>query len=167
MEQGAAERLEGLREQIRLHAHRYYVLDDPIISDGEYDELFRQLLEIEARHPELVTADSPSHRVGGPPLAAFAPVRHATPMLSLDNIFSATEFTAFAERVQRFLRLDEPVRYVTEPKLDGLAVELVYRDGLLEVGATRGDGQSGENITAQLKTVPSIPLRLDPQAAAG
>lgn len=167
MEQGPAERLEGLREQIRLHAHRYYVLDDPIISDGEYDELFRQLLEIEARHPELVTADSPSHRVGGPPLAAFAPVRHATPMLSLDNIFSATEFTAFAERVQRFLRLDEPVRYVTEPKLDGLAVELVYRDGLLEVGATRGDGQSGENITAQLKTVPSIPLRLDPQPAAG
>lgn len=167
MEQGPAERLEGLREQIRLHAHRYYVLDDPIISDGEYDELFRQLLEIEARHPELVTADSPSHRVGGPPLAAFAPVRHATPMLSLDNIFSATEFTAFAERVQRFLRLDEPVRYVTEPKLDGLAVELVYRDGLLEVGATRGDGQSGENITAKLKTVPSIPLRLDPQPAAG
>lgn len=166
MEQGPAERLEGLREQIRLHAHRYYVLDDPIISDGEYDELFRQLLEIEARHPELVTADSPSHRVGGPPLAGFAPVRHATPMLSLDNIFAATEFTAFAERVQRFLRLDEPVRYVTEPKLDGLAVELVYRDGLLEVGATRGDGQSGENITAQLKTVPSIPLRLDPQAAA-
>ena len=167
MVQGAAERLEGLREQIRLHAHRYYVLDDPIISDGEYDELFRQLLAIEARHPELVTADSPSHRVGGPPLAAFAPVRHATPMLSLDNIFAATEFAAFAERVQRFLRLDEPVRYVTEPKLDGLAVELVYRDGLLEVGATRGDGQSGENITAQLKTVPSIPLRLDPQAAAG
>ena len=167
MVQGAAERLEGLREQIRLHAHRYYVLDDPIISDGEYDELFRQLLAIEARHPELVTADSPSHRVGGPPLAGFAPVRHATPMLSLDNIFAATEFTAFAERVQRFLRLDEPVRYVTEPKLDGLAVELVYRDGLLEVGATRGDGQSGENITAQLKTVPSIPLRLDPQPAAG
>ena len=167
MEQGAAERLEGLREQIRLHAHRYYVLDDPIISDGEYDELFRQLLAIEARHPELVTADSPSHRVGGPPLAGFAQVRHATPMLSLDNIFAATEFTAFAERVQRFLRLDEPVRYVTEPKLDGLAVELVYRDGLLEVGATRGDGQSGENITAQLKTVPSIPLRLDPQPAAG
>ena len=167
MEQGPAERLEGLREQIRLHAHRYYVLDDPIISDGEYDELFRQLLAIEARHPELVTADSPSHRVGGPPLAGFAPVRHATPMLSLDNIFAATEFAAFAERVQRFLRLDEPVRYVTEPKLDGLAVELVYRDGLLEVGATRGDGQSGENITAQLKTVPSIPLRLDPQAAAG
>lgn len=167
MVQGAAERLEGLREQIRLHAHRYYVLDDPIISDGEYDELFRQLLAIEARHPELVTADSPSHRVGGPPLAGFAPVRHATPMLSLDNIFAATEFAAFAERVQRFLRLDEPVRYVTEPKLDGLAVELVYRDGLLEVGATRGDGQSGENITAQLKTVPSIPLRLDPQAAAG
>ena len=167
MVQGAAERLEGLREQIRLHAHRYYVLDDPIISDGEYDELFRQLLAIEARHPELVTADSPSHRVGGPPLAGFAQVRHATPMLSLDNIFAATEFTAFAERVQRFLRLDEPVRYVTEPKLDGLAVELVYRDGLLEVGATRGDGQSGENITAQLKTVPSIPLRLDPQPAAG
>ena len=167
MAQGAAERLQALREQIRLHAHRYYVLDDPLISDGEYDELFRELLDLEAQHPELVTADSPSHRVGGPPLAAFAPVRHASPMLSLDNLFAADEFMAFAERVQRFLRLDEPVGYVTEPKLDGLAVELVYRDGLLEVGATRGDGWSGENITAQLKTVPSIPLRLDPRAVAG
>ncbi len=167
MAQGAAERLQALREQIRLHAHRYYVLDDPLISDGEYDELFRELLELEAQHPELVTADSPSHRVGGAPLAAFAPVRHASPMLSLDNLFAADEFMAFAERVQRFLRLDEPVDYVTEPKLDGLAVELVYRDGLLEVGATRGDGRTGENITAQLKTVPSIPLRLDPQAIAG
>lgn len=162
-----ADRLETLREQIRLHAHRYYVLDDPVISDGEYDELFRQLLELEARYPELVTADSPSHRVGGAVLAAFALVRHATPMLSLDNIFSADECTAFAERVQRFLRLEEPVRYITEPKLDGLAVELVYRDGALEVGATRGDGQTGENITAQLKTVSSIPLRLDSLARVG
>ncbi|MDX9835441.1 MAG: NAD-dependent DNA ligase LigA, partial [Desulfobulbus sp.] len=162
-----ADRLEALREQIRLHAHRYYVRDDPVISDGEYDELFRQLLELEARYPKLVTADSPSHRVGGAVLAAFAPVKHATPMLSLDNIFSADECTAFAERVQRFLRLEEPVRYITEPKLDGLAVGLVYRDGALEVGATRGDGQTGENITAQLKTVSSIPLRLDSSARAG
>ena len=167
MEQGLAERLEELREQIRLHAHRYYVLDDPIIADGEYDELFRELLAVEAQHPELITADSPSHRVGGAPLSAFAPVRHSSPMLSLDNIFSAAEWAAFAERVQRFLRLEEPVRYVTEPKLDGLAVEVVYRDGVLEVGATRGDGLTGENITVQLKTVPSIPLRLDPSAVTG
>ena len=160
MTQGTAERLEHLREQIRLHAHRYYVLDDPIISDGEYDALFRELLTLEAAHPELVTADSPSHRVGGPPLQAFAPAAHASPMLSLDNIFSVAEFAAFADKVRRYLKTDEPLRFITEPKLDGLAVELVYRQGVLVVGSTRGDGLVGENITAQLKTVPSIPLRL-------
>jgi len=160
MEQGAAERLEQLREQIRWHAHRYYVLDDPIVSDGEYDALFRELLALEAAHPELVTADSPSHRVGGPPLQAFAPVEHVAPMLSLDNIFSAAEFIAFAERVRRYLKTEAPLRFITEPKLDGLAVELVYRQGVLAVGSTRGDGLVGENITAQLKTVASIPLKL-------
>ena len=160
MDRGVEDRLESLRQQIRLHAHRYYVLDDPIISDGEYDALFRELLALEAAHPELVTADSPSHRVGGLPLQAFAPAEHVSPMLSLDNIFSVAEFAAFAEKVQRYLKTDEPLRFITEPKLDGLAVELVYRQGVLMVGSTRGDGLVGENITAQLKTVASIPLTL-------
>ncbi|WP_310600189.1 NAD-dependent DNA ligase LigA [Desulfobulbus sp.] len=160
MNQEMADRLERLREQIRFHGHRYYVLDDPVIADGEYDALFRQLLELEAAHPELVTPDSPSHRVGGLPLETFTPAEHVSPMLSLDNIFSADEFAAFEDKVRRYLKTDEPLRYVIEPKLDGLAVELVYRQGLLAAGSTRGDGLVGENITAQLKTVATIPLRL-------
>lgn len=160
MGQETVDRLEKLREQIRFHAHRYYVLDDPIISDGEYDVLFQELLALETQHPELITEDSPSHRVGGAALQAFATVQHAYPMLSLDNIFSVAEFSSFAERLQRYLRVEQPVRLMTEPKLDGLAVELVYRHGVLSVGSTRGDGLVGEDITAQLKTVQAIPLRL-------
>lgn len=155
----AADRLEELRGQLRFHAHRYYVLDDPIISDGEYDALFRELLVLEQEYPELVTADSPSHRVGGPPLHSFAQVEHASPMLSLDNIFDVQELAAFVDKSFRFLKADGPLCFMTEPKLDGLAVELVYRQGMLAVGSTRGDGLVGEDITAQLKTVPSIPLR--------
>ena len=162
MQQRASKRLEELREQIRFHAHQYYVLDDPIIADGEYDALFQELLDLETRHPELVTPDSPSHRVGGPPVQAFVPVEHAYPMLSLDNIFSFEEFRAFAEKIQRYLKSDQPPHFVTEPKLDGLAVDLVYRHGVLAVGSTRGDGLIGEDITAQLKTIPTIPLRLQP-----
>lgn len=160
MGQGVAERLEQLRQQIGFHAHRYHVLDDPVIADGEYDALFRELLTLEAAHPELVSDDSPSHRVGGAPSQAFATVAHGSPMLSLENIFSPAEFAAFENKVQRFLKTDEPLRFITEPKLDGLAVELVYRQGVLSLGSTRGDGLVGENITAQLKTVQSIPLRL-------
>nr|WP_321466522.1 NAD-dependent DNA ligase LigA [uncultured Desulfobulbus sp.] len=161
MDQGqAVERLAQLREQLRFHAHRYYVLDDPIISDGEYDRLFRELLDLETKYPQLVSDDSPSHRVGGLPLPSFQPAEHITPMLSLDNIFSAEELIAFVERLLRYLRTDQEVSYICEPKLDGLAVELVYRDGLLVLGATRGDGFVGENVTAQLRTVASIPLRL-------
>ena len=154
------EELEALRREIESHAHRYYVLDDPVISDGEYDALFRRLLELEALHPDLVTADSPSHRVGGAVLPGFAEVRHFSPMLSLDNIFSSAEFVEFAGKIQRFLKTDQALRFVTEPKLDGLAVDLVYRQGLFEVGSTRGDGTVGEDVTAQLKTVRSIPLRV-------
>lgn len=160
MDKRAAERLVELREQIRFHAHRYYVLDDPVISDGEYDALFRELLALEAEHPELVSQDSPSCRVGGAPLQAFAAVQHALPMLSLDNIFSFAEVASFEEKLQRYLKSDQPIRFITEPKLDGLAVELVYRQGVLSVGSTRGDGLAGEDITAQLKTVQAIPLRL-------
>ena len=161
-----ADRLQALREQLRFHAHRYYTLDDPMISDGEYDALFRELLELEAQHPDLVTMDSPSHRVGGLPLPAFASVAHASVMLSLDNIFSDAELVAFDEKVRRYLKTDAQLGYITEPKLDGLAVELVYRQGMLVVGSTRGDGVVGEDVTAQLKTVQSIPLRLRDTADA-
>ncbi len=160
MERRKVDRLEELRERIRFHAHRYYVLDDPVISDGEYDALFRELLTIETAHPELITEDSPSRRVGGPPLETFSQAEHASPMLSLDNIFSDDEFVAFEEKLRRYLKTDMPLRFITEPKLDGLAVELVYRQGAFVLGSTRGDGLVGENVTAQLRTVQSIPLRL-------
>ncbi len=162
MQHGVKARLEALREQIRLHADRYYILDDPIISDGEYDALFAELLALEAQHPDLVTEDSPSHRVGGSAMQSFASVGHVHPMLSLDNIFSYDDFVAFADKVQRFLKTEEPTLFITEPKLDGLAVDLTYVKGILRTGSTRGDGFTGEDITAQLKTVPSIPLRLKP-----
>ncbi|MBM9537220.1 NAD-dependent DNA ligase LigA [Desulfobulbus alkaliphilus] len=156
----AKARLEKVRELIRYHDHRYHVLDDPVISDGEYDLLFQELLALEARYPDLVSADSPSHRLGGSVAEGFTAVRHVHPMLSLDNIFSTIEFQSFQEKLQRFLRTDLPLRFMTEPKVDGLAVELVYRQGFLHTGSTRGDGLIGENITAQLKTVKAIPLRL-------
>lgn len=149
-----------LREQINYHNHRYYVLDDPVIADAEYDRLFRRLLELEQEYPELVTPDSPSRRVGGLPLSRFEEVRHVHPMLSLDNVFSSDELAEFEEKLQRFLKSSAPITYVAEPKLDGLAVELVYEQGVLVTGSTRGDGVVGENITAQLKTVQSVPLKL-------
>lgn len=154
------ERLSALRERINHHAYRYYVLDDPVLSDGEYDRLFQELLDLETRYPELVSDDSPSHRVGGPILDQFEGVAHVYPMLSLENVFSAADFGDFEDKLKRYLKSETPITYCVEPKLDGLAVELVYEGGLLTVGSTRGDGQTGENITAQLKTVRSIPLRL-------
>lgn len=156
----ARQRLAVLREQINYHGHRYYVQDAPEIADGEYDALFQELLALEGQYPDLVTADSPSQRVGGSPLAQFQQVAHRQPMLSLENAFSQADMLAFEERLLRFLKIDEPLDYVAEPKLDGLAVELVYADGLLVVGSTRGDGQTGEDITANLKTIATIPLRL-------
>ena len=149
-----------LRDQLHYHNYRYYVLDDPIISDAEYDRLFRRLLELETQYPELVTPDSPSQRVGGAVLPGFAEVRHVHPMLSLDNVFSVQELREFDEKIHRYLQTNDPVAYMAEPKMDGLAVELVYEQGVFSVGSTRGDGEVGENITAQLKTIPDIPLRL-------
>ncbi len=159
-ERQAAARLEELRQQIRNHDYRYYVLDDPVISDAEYDRLFRELLELEEQYPQLVTPDSPSRRVGGAPLSHFEEVEHPLPMLSLDNVFDESEFAGFDQRVRRFLQLDGELVYVAEPKLDGLAVELVYEQGVFVLGSTRGNGLVGENITAQLQTVQTIPLRL-------
>lgn len=159
----AEKRLQELRPQLNLHAYRYYVLDDPLISDSEYDRMFQELLELEKRFPELVTPDSPSRRVGGPPLPEFNQVRHSFPMLSLENAFDEEGLLGFEERLLRFLKSDTPPSYLTEPKMDGVAVEIVYENGLMIEGSTRGDGQIGEDITANLRTIPTIPLRLFPE----
>jgi DNA ligase (NAD+) len=155
----AARRAEQLRRELQEHNHRYYVLDAPSISDAEYDALLRELQALEAVHPELLTADSPTQRVGAAPAADFAPVRHRLPMLSLNNCFSDDELGDFDRRVREGLARDA-VDYVAEPKLDGLAVSLLYRDGRFVQGATRGDGETGEDITANLRTIRAIPLLL-------
>lgn len=156
----AAREIEKLRQDIDFHNYRYYVLDDPAVSDAEYDRAFRRLVELENAHPELASPTSPTQRVGAPPADKFAPVRHTLPMLSLGNAMSEEEFREFDERVGRALHTSEPVGYVVEPKLDGLAIELVYEDGELTVASTRGDGVNGENVTANVKTIRSVPLRL-------
>ena len=152
-------RAAELRAQIERHNYRYHVLDDPAVSDAEFDRLFRELQQIEARHPDLATPDSPTRRVGGTPAAAFDAVTHSQPMLSLNNAFDDAEVEAFDRRVREQLGV-ETVDYAVEPKFDGLAVSLRYEQGLLVSGATRGDGYTGEDVTANLRTVPSLPLRL-------
>ena len=151
--------VQALRHRIEAHNRRYYLLDAPAIPDAEYDRLFRRLQDIEALHPELVSVDSPTLRIGGGVLPGFSEVSHRTPMLSLNNAFSAEEIEAFDERIRKMLNV-ERVEYAVEPKFDGLAVSLTYRDGVFVQGATRGDGNSGEDVTANLRTVRSIPLRL-------
>ena len=153
-------KVEKLREEIEYHNYRYYVLDEPEISDARYDRLMRELERLEEQHPELRTPNSPTQRVGAPPLEEFEIVRHTVPMLSLANAFDETEAKDFDKRVKKFLGTSADVEYVTEPKLDGLAVELVYERGQFVVGSTRGDGVNGENITQNLRTVKTIPLRL-------
>ncbi len=163
MEANAAkERIGELRREIERNNRLYYVLDQPEISDAEYDALFRELQELEAQFPELVTPDSPTQRVGGRPLEKFVQVAHRNPMLSLENAFGEGEMRDFDGRVKRFLGLPagREIDYVCEPKMDGLAVELVYAEGEFSVGSTRGDGFTGEDVTQNLKTVKSIPLRL-------
>ena len=158
----AAERVAGLKKEIAYHDHRYYVLDDPEISDAEYDALMRELQELEAAFPALATADSPTRRVAGAPAQRFRTVEHRLPMLSLSNCFDEAELTEFDERVRKVLGPAD-VLYDCEPKLDGLAVELVYRDGLFSEGSTRGDGLLGEDVTANLRTQRSVPLKLGGQ----
>ena len=152
-------RVEALRKQIAHHNYRYYVLDDPEITDAEFDALMRQLESLEAQHPDLITPDSPTQRVGGAPSEAFAEVEHGAPMLSLANAFGEQELTDFDRRVRERLGLDE-VAYTAEVKLDGLAVSLRYEDGKLVRGATRGDGFRGEDVTANVKTIKAVPLKL-------
>ena len=157
-----AGRLEALRRAISTHAHRYYVLDDPLISDAEYDALWHELVALEAEHPELVTPDSPTQRVPGAPAEGFTKVRHPAPILSLSNAFTPEELVAWRDRFMRLLPQEErsKVAYVVEPKIDGLSVVLIYEDGRLVLGATRGDGEVGEDITANLRTVRATPLRI-------
>ena len=155
----AARQAAALRDEIRGHDYRYYVLADPSVPDSEYDRLLQELRALEQAHPELVTADSPTQRVAGAPAAGFATVRHAVPMLSLDNAFGEQELRDFDRRVRERLESAQ-VDYAAEPKLDGLAVSLQYWDGLLVRGATRGDGTTGEDVTANIRTIRSVPLRL-------
>jgi DNA ligase (NAD+) len=160
MSQDTEKRSEDLRRQIAYHNYRYYVLDSPEIPDAEYDRMMQALEALEARHPELVTLDSPTQRVGAAPVKAFGEVRHEIPMLSLSDAFSEEEVTAFARRVRERLGITQAIDYVAEPKLDGLAVSLRYEQGLLVQGATRGDGVRGEDVTQNVRTIKTIPLRL-------
>ena len=155
-----AQRAEQLRRELNYHNHRYYTLDDPVISDGQYDLLLRELREIEAEHPELLTADSPTQRVGGEPSSAFAEVEHSRPMLSLGNAFDFDELAAWHRRISGLLD-DESFDMVCELKIDGLAVNLTYEDGVLVQGATRGNGITGEDVTRNLRTIRTIPLKLE------
>src|SRR5690606_29549235 len=168
----AAERIAELRNELDVHNYRYYVLDEPSVPDAEYDRLFQALQALEAEHPELVTPESPTQRVGGAALSAFGQVRHEVPMLSLDNAFEEQDLLDFDRRVREGLDLPAgdlsgdlfgggaEVEYSCEPKLDGLAVSLLYENGQLVRGATRGDGSTGEDISANVRTVRNIPLRL-------
>ena len=149
-----------LHQQLNQANYQYYVLDDPQLPDAEYDRLFHRLKEIETSHPELLTSDSPTQRVGAAPLSHFEQVTHEVPMLSLDNAFDAQDMRDFNRRVSERIKQVDDVLYACEPKLDGIAVSLLYEDGLLVRAATRGDGAVGENITQNIRTVPSIPLKL-------
>jgi DNA ligase (NAD+) len=156
-----ASRAASLRRDLERHAHAYYVLDAPTVPDAEYDRLFSALQALEAEHPWLATPDSPTRRVGATPSSAFAGIRHRVPMLSLNNAFSDDEVVAFDRRAREALGSDAEIDYAVEPKFDGLAVSLTYVDGRLETGATRGDGETGEDVTANLRTLQAIPLRID------
>lgn len=160
MSESVLQRLEELKESLHYHAVRYYVEDNPEIPDAEYDRLMRELLDIEAENPDLITVDSPSQRVGGQPLSAFSQVTHEVPMLSLDNAFDDSELDSFHKRAQERVGSLSVKEYCCEPKLDGLAVSLLYENGVLVQAATRGDGTTGENITENVRTIKAIPLKL-------
>ena len=166
MTEAAAARAAGLRAQIAQHDYHYYVLDEPLIPDAEYDRLMRELRALEEAHPELITPDSPTQRVSGTPGASFGEVVHKVPMLSLDNAFTEEDLQAFDRRIHERLGVAGELDYVAEPKFDGLAVTVIYRDGLLERAATRGDGVRGEDVTANVRTIRAVPQRLRAQAPA-
>lgn len=154
------QQLTELRTTLRHHEYLYHVMDAPEIPDAEYDRLMRELRELEAQHPDLITPDSPSQRVGAAPLAAFSQIRHEVPMLSLDNVFDEESFLAFNKRVQDRLKNSDKLTWCCELKLDGLAVSILYENGVLISAATRGDGTTGEDITSNVRTIRAIPLKL-------
>ena len=167
-DRAAARRAAELRRLLDDANRRYHVLDRPTLSDAEYDRRLRELVELEAAHPDLATADSPTRRIGAPLEGPFATHRHTEPMASLDNAFSEDEVREFDARVRRGLELppdSPPVVYTVEPKYDGVSASLVYEKGRLEVAATRGDGVTGENVTHQVRTIRAVPLRLDERGA--
>lgn len=151
---------KSLRETIEYHSYLYHVKDTPEISDQEYDQLMRELINLESTYPELFTADSPTQRVGGAPLTVFHTVKHPVPLLSLDNAFDATELRSFDSRVKRALDIQNELEYTAELKIDGLTVALTYENGILVQAATRGNGEAGEDVSANVKTIKSIPLKL-------
>ncbi|MDB6110682.1 MAG: lig, partial [Pedosphaera sp.] len=155
----AKARHAGLVDEIRAHDHAYYVEARPTITDQEYDRLYRELLELEALFPDLITPDSPSQRVGGEPLTAFKPVQHLSPMMSLDNTYSQQEVREFVARVQKLVP-EGKLEWMVEPKVDGVAINLRYENGVFTCGATRGDGTTGDDVTSNLKTIRGIPVRL-------
>ena len=160
MPEQVKKQIEVLREQLRYHAYQYYVLDDPDIPDAEYDRFYKELLALEEKHPGLITGDSPTQRVGAAPLTAFDQIQHQMPMLSLDNVFNEEDLQAFNQRIQDRLKISDEIEYTAEPKLDGLAISLRYEGGVLIYAATRGDGSTGENVTQNIRTMQSVPLRL-------
>ncbi|HAD32849.1 MAG TPA: DNA ligase, partial [Methylophaga sp.] len=155
-----SERAAQLRDLINRYNFLYYSADDPEVTDAEYDRLFAELKKLEADYPELITADSPTQRVGSAPLDKFTQVTHAMPMLSLDNVFDEAELTAFNQRVLDRLNTDDVITYAAEPKLDGLAISIRYENGLLVQAATRGDGAVGEDVTENVRTIRNVPLKL-------
>jgi len=156
----ATAKVEVIKKKLNEACYNYYVLDAPTISDAEYDELYKELVKIEADFPELIYSDSPTQRVGLKPSDKFDKVVHLSPMFSLDNVFDEKELKVFDKKLRKDFNTDE-IEYVVEPKLDGLAVELVYDSGLLKTGATRGDGLIGEDVTANIKTIKAVPLKID------
>jgi len=161
-----AERILELRKQIDEHNYHYYILDEPIVSDIEYDLLLRELESLEDLHPELITTDSPTQRVGAMPLSEFGQLEHSIPMQSLENAMNFDELSAFDDRIKRFLNTNDEITYIAEPKLDGIGVELVYENGIFKHGSTRGDGITGEDITQNLRTIKAIPLKLREDAVS-
>ncbi len=154
------QRIEELRKLLHYHNYRYYVLDDPEVSDAQYDRLLRELEELETAHPEWITPDSPTQRVGAQPISKFKTVAHSIPMLSLENGFSLDEVLEFDRRIKRFLKMEREIEYTAEPKIDGLAIELIYEGGVLVQSSTRGDGFMGEEVTLNVRTIHAVPLRL-------
>ncbi|MCX7958770.1 MAG: NAD-dependent DNA ligase LigA, partial [Deltaproteobacteria bacterium] len=166
MDEQILKRINELREEIERHNYNYYVLDNPVISDAEYDRLMIELTELEEKYPQFKSPDSPTQKVGGKPRDEFRKFTHPEPMLSLSNVYSESEFFDFHSRIGKLLGRED-FRYIIEPKYDGLAVELIYRNGIFEVGSTRGDGTTGEDVTDNIRTIKSLPLNLNRSAEKG